>query len=1007
MRGRVVLVGLLGWAILLASGCGSGGSSQQKTTQQVTVTISPTQPSVRLGETQQFTATVTGAQNTSVTWAVNGENGGNPTVGTISAAGLYTAPQALPNPATVTVSATSAADSSQSASATVTLLPAIVVSVSPATATVVVGAKQAFQATVTGTGNTAVNWSVNGTAGGNATVGTVDANGNYTAPGALPSPPNVTVTATSQADSSASGSAQVTVQAAQTNLAIAPSSVAISLDKAATVTQTFQVTVPTGFSGTVAMSAGGLPPNVTASWNPSQLSGSGATTLTLTSASFSLGAQNLPVVVTATAQAAGGGTSDATSAVSLTINGWQGHMRTLAGISGGIGFEDGTGAADEMDPLAVAADPTTGTVYAVSHHGHALRKVDLASGTVTTLVGGPYSFVVPYGVAVAWDGANSTLYVADLALSQILAYPLGGSVTTVASGFNQPEGIAIAPDDSTLYVADSGDQVIEAIDLSSGAVTTIAGTRGHTGENDGIGVAATLAWPWGIAVDPTGRYLYFGERYSQHIRRLELATKQVTTLAGSGQTGFQDGPAAQASFTLLGGMAVDPHDGGNDLLYFTDKDKVRALTLGAGPVVVTIAGQEPGGYRDSSGDNSLFDEPNDLTLIGDYQGPGTTSLFVGDSTIDAGNGLLRRVDVANPAAIANHTAAGAVAVTTVAGQPPHVGLVDGPGTGSDLSGTSTALFNLPQGVATDGKVAYIGDSGNDAIRKIDLSTTQVTTIAGGHEGYEDGPAAQAAFFKVGGLALDSQNGILYIADTGESLVRKLDLNAMMVSTLAGAPTPGYADGPGAQARFNHPWGLALSPDGSTLYVTDVGNNAIRTIDVATGVVATIAGGQGPGDADGVGPAAHFYDPTGLALSPDGKTLFISDFNNNLIRKLDLTTMAVTTIAGKGPNYCGHQDGVGTAATLCSPALLATDGRSLYWGDSLVGLLRVMNLTTGQVTTVAGAPGVLHMLDGDLTEHSGSLSGPVQFNEPFGLALAPDDGFLLITDQHANVVRILK
>ena len=1002
---RALVWALVGMAAV-AVGCGSQGQQQQKA-DPIRVAISPAQPSVRLGEKQQFTATVANTQNQAVTWAVNEQAGGNATAGTIDATGLYTAPQSLPNPAAVAVSATSAADNTKTASTTVTLLPAVTVAVTPATITLVVGGKQAFQAVVTGTTNTAVNWSVNGQAGGNATVGTIDGSGNYTAPSSLPSPPQVTVTATSQADGNASGTAQVTLQAAQTDLEISPATATLTLNKADSVSQAFQVTTPTGFQGTVTMSVSGLPPNVAASWDQSQLTGNGTATLTLTSASFSLGAQGIPLVVTATSKDSRGAESDKTAAVSLSITGWQGHMHTLAGVPGGIGFEDGTGTADEMDPVALAADAADGVVYTVSHHGHALRKVDLASQTVTTLVGGPYSFSIPFGVALAWDAANSTLYLADVALNAVEAYPLNGTVQFVAKDFNQPQGLAISPDDGTLYVADSGNQVIEAINLASGAVTTVAGTRGHAGELDGMGTAATMAWPWGIAVDPSGKFLYFDERYSQHIRRVDLSSGQVTTLAGTGQTGFQDGPAAATTFTLLGGMAVDPHDGGQDLLYFTDKDKVRALTLGPSPVVVTIAGQEPGGYRDSSGDESLFDEPSDVKPIGDLAAPGSTSVFVADSATDAGNGLLRRVDVANPAAVAAHTAAPAVTVTTVAGQPPHAGLVDGAGTGPpDYSATSTALFNLPQGITTDGKVAYVGDSGNDAIRKIDLTSGEVTTVAGGHEGYLDGPAAQAAFFHIGGVQLDAKNNLLYIADTGQGMVRELDLSSMMVSTVAGSPQPGYAEGVGTAARFNHPWGLALSPDAKTLYVTDVGNNAIRTIDLATGTVATIAGGQGPGDGDGVGPAAHFFDPTGLALSPDGKTLYISDFNNSLIRKLDLTTMTVVTIAGKGPNYCGHQDGVGTAATLCSPALLATDGRSLYWGDSLAGLLRVMNLSTGQVTTVAGAPGVLHMQDGDLTEVKDGLRGPVQFNEPFGLALAPDDSFLLITDQHANVVRIL-
>ena len=255
------------------------------------------------------------------------------------------------------------------------------------------------------------------------------------------------------------------------------------------------------------------------------------------------------------------------------------------------------------------------------------------------------------------------------------------------------------------------------------------------------------------------------------------------------------------------------------------------------------------------------------------------------------------------------------------------------------------------------------------------------------------------------MLLDPIRNVLYIADTEESMVRKLDLNTMMVSTIAGSSPAGFADGVGAAAHFNHPYGMAFTQDGTTLYIADVGNDAIRKIDLATDTVTTIAG-HNFGSKDGIGLAAEFYDPTGIVLSPDEKTMYITDFNNHLIRQLDLTTTAVTTIAGQ-PNVCGAKDGVGTAATLCSPALLATDGRSLFWGDSLTGLVRVMNLTTGQVSTIAGSPGVLKVTDGALQEVSGGIQNSVLCNEPFGVALAPDDSFLLISDFHGNVVRILQ
>jgi hypothetical protein len=184
----------------------------------VTVGVSPSSASVPVTQTKQFSASVSGSSNTAVTWSVNGAIGGNSTTGTISSTGLYTAPTAIPSPATVTVQATSAANQSSVSSATVTVTPPappppppVTVSVSPSSVTLNPSAGQQFTATVTNSSNTAVNWSVNGTTGGNATVGTITAGGLYTAPAAIPAPPNVTIQAASAATPSATGTASVTI----------------------------------------------------------------------------------------------------------------------------------------------------------------------------------------------------------------------------------------------------------------------------------------------------------------------------------------------------------------------------------------------------------------------------------------------------------------------------------------------------------------------------------------------------------------------------------------------------------------------------------------------------------------------------------------------------------------------------------------------------------------------------------------------------------------------------
>ncbi len=196
---------------------GLGGTTSTATKLAVTaplpikVALNPTSATVIAGATRQFTATVTNTSSTGVTWSVNGIDGGDATVGTISSSGLYTAPAAVPA-STVTVRATSVADPSVSGAATVTVSPPPppVVAVSPAAFTLMIGATKQFSATVTNTANAAVSWSVNNIAGGNTTIGTISASGLYSAPITLPASTTVTIRATSAANPASSGTATVT-----------------------------------------------------------------------------------------------------------------------------------------------------------------------------------------------------------------------------------------------------------------------------------------------------------------------------------------------------------------------------------------------------------------------------------------------------------------------------------------------------------------------------------------------------------------------------------------------------------------------------------------------------------------------------------------------------------------------------------------------------------------------------------------------------------------------------
>ena len=245
------------------------------------------------------------------------------------------------------------------------------------------------------------------------------------------------------------------------------------------------------------------------------------------------------------------------------------------------------------------------------------------------------------------------------------------------------------------------------------------------------------------------------------------------------------------------------------------------------------------------------------------------------------------------------------------------------------AGTS-ARFNFPSGAAAAaGSTLYVADFINNRIREVRAGTnaaaTRVSTLAGsGSPGEADGAGTTAARFNgPRGLALSGTT--LYVADQNNHRIRAIDLASAnkTVSTLAGSGSPGPADGVGTAAQFNSPRGIAVS--GGTLYVADYGNHRIRAIDIASRTVSTLAGSGSPGHANGVGAAAQFDGPTGIAVS--GGTLYIADTGNHRIRAVDIASRTVRDIAGDGT--AGSTDGIGTAARFDNPRHIVVSGSTLY------------------------------------------------------------------------------
>ncbi|HTG81310.1 MAG TPA: hypothetical protein VL949_05175, partial [Geobacteraceae bacterium] len=225
----------------------------------------------------------------------------------------------------------------------------------------------------------------------------------------------------------------------------------------------------------------------------------------------------------------------------------------------------------------------------------------------------------------------------------------------------------------------------------------------------------------------------------------------------------------------------------------------------------------------------------------------------------------------------------------------------------------------------------------------------VSTIAGPTSAAIDGQAQTARFDAPSGITSDGT--YLYVADSQFHTIRKVSIATGDVTTLAGlARNPGMTDGVGSSGRFNTPAGIAT--DGTSLFVADNGNNTIRKVVVATGAVATLAGSAGNwGSQDGTGTAAQFASPKGVVVV--GGNLYVTDSSNCTIRKVEIATGAVTTFAGSAGSW-GSADGTGAAAQFASPQGIATDGVNLFVADSGNRTIRKIEVATGQVTTLAGA-----------------------------------------------------
>jgi sugar lactone lactonase YvrE len=319
---------------------------------------------------------------------------------------------------------------------------------------------------------------------------------------------------------------------------------------------------------------------------------------------------------------------------------------------------------------------------------------------------------------------------------------------------------------------------------------------------------------------------------------------EVITLAGGK---FCDGPTLEEKLYQPCGIAVD--NKGN--VYFTDSDNNKICKISSEGVLSILAGSGEFGYADGIGNAAMFKFPTDVAI--DNAG----NLFVAD----AENHRIRKI---SPSGV----------VTTFAGS----GI---PGNADGIG--NAASFTAPTGIAvgSDGYL-YVADTRNALIRKISPSG-KVTTLAGsGTDAYADGIGIAASFDSPTGVAVDD-TGNVFVGDCGNHRIRKISKSGV-VSTIAGGSNNIFSDGTGSEVSFSFPGSLAVDRNGN-IYVADEGNNCIRKIN-SKGEVTTIAGSRTLGYKDGVGTAARFKSPTGVAVDSVGN-IYVADGGNHYVRKIVL------------------------------------------------------------------------------------------------------------------------
>lgn len=564
----------------------------------------------------------------------------------------------------------------------------------------------------------------------------------------------------------------------------------------------------------------------------------------------------------------------------LYIGDYSGKVRRVAPTGAMV-----TIASDHLgSPLGVAVD-TAGSVYIADTANN--RVLKLTAGAVTTFAGtgaagstgdgGPAAAAeLNYPFALATDRLGN-VYIGEYRGFRVRKVAPNGTISTIA-GTGQPGmtgdgGLATAAHiavvglavdaGGNLYIADGGILVLKV--GPDGIIHTFAGGGSALGPQDGVpATAASLLWPYSVAVDATGS-VYIAEAAKHDVRKV-TPDGVIHTVAGTGTAGYLLGPGRDARLSELNGPTGVVADAAGNL-YIADFENSAVRRVDAQGKISLFANAPIGDGGPAS--SALLATPTAVAL--DAHG----AVYVND-----GSGRIRKID-------------GAGNIATVAGTGEQGFVADG------VPATAAPLNNPGQFTVSPAGEIFIADTGNQRVRKIGTDGI-ITTVAGsGSAGFsgDHGPAVSAQLSSPSGVAVDAV-GNLYISDTGNHRVRKVT-PAGTITTAAGNGVAGWA-GDGGQAtaaELSSPDGLAID-SAANLYIADPATGTVRKV-WADGIISTAAGtgqsvfptiGGGPYD-----PAAIAY-PVAVALDADG-SLFIADTADQRIRRV--RAGAIDAVAGLG------------------------------------------------------------------------------------------------------------